>query len=78
MARAGDLAKAAFSRKLRDLAAEFTRGLDDAQEMDARALTAMALCVGGAVLARGSNDEELVDRLGEACRAAVTRELRSV
>jgi TetR/AcrR family transcriptional repressor of nem operon len=77
VARAGEPAQDAFSLKLRDLAAEFARGLDDAGELDARALTAMALCVGGAVLARAANDEDLVNRLSEACRAAVNRELRS-
>lgn len=82
VARAGKPAKEAFSRKLRDLAREFARGLDDtpdldAADLDARALTAIALCVGGAVLARASNDEDLVNRLSEACRAAVTRELRA-
>ncbi len=75
VARAGEPAKEAFSQKLRDLVGEFARGLDDADELDARALTAVALCVGGAVLARASNDEDLVKRLSEACRAAAAREL---
>jgi len=80
VARAGDPAKDAFSEKLRDLTREFARGLDgapelDVPELDARALTAIALCVGGAVLARAANDEDLVNRLSEACRAAVRREL---
>jgi hypothetical protein len=40
-------------------------------------MSAVARCVGGAVLAHASNDEDLVNRLSEACRAAVSRELRS-
>ncbi|MDP6873426.1 MAG: TetR/AcrR family transcriptional regulator [Alphaproteobacteria bacterium] len=77
VARAGEAAQTAFSAKLSDLAAEFAKGLEGGEGLDRRAITSIALCVGGAVLARASNDDELVKRLSEACRTAVARELRS-
>ncbi len=76
VARAGAEAQTAFSAKLSDLAAELGRGLDTEDGLDPRALASIALSVGGAVLSRAANDDELVRRLSEACRAAVARELR--
>ncbi len=77
VARAGAPAQSAFSRKLSELAAQFAKGLDKPEELDDRALTAMAICVGGAVLARAANDDRLVDRLSKACREAVRTQLRT-
>lgn len=77
VARAGAPAQTAFSHKLTELAAEFARGLNKTKGLDPRALAAIALCVGGAVLARASNDDDLVDQLGAACRDAVERQLKT-
>ena len=76
VARAGEVAQSAFSKKLSDLAAELAKGLESGERLDPRALATIALSVGGAILARASNDDELVHRLSQACRAAVARELR--
>ncbi len=75
VAHAGKPAKDAYNAKLRDLTVEFARGLDNAGDLDPRALRAIALCVGGVILSRGCNDDELVAKLSEACRTAVIKEL---
>jgi TetR/AcrR family transcriptional repressor of nem operon len=75
VARAGKPAKQAFGEKLRDLTAEFARGLPDGAVLDERALRAIALSVGGVVLSRALVDDELALALTTACRDGVAREL---
>jgi len=66
--RAEPDARAAFTETLRRAARETSRHLADADEIDPRALSALALTVGGAILARACDDEELRNRILETCR----------
>lgn len=78
VARAGKATRHAYADSLRDLAREFARGMtpkDGTEELDPRALSAIALCVGGITLARGVDDEDLSAAILAACRDAVAREL---
>ena len=75
VARAGNPVRAAYGDKVRLLAAEFGRGLENAEATDPRALAAIALSVGGLMIARGVGDEALSQAILAACRDAATREL---
>ncbi len=75
VARAGKPARTAYSAKLRDLSQEFARSLADGADLDERALRAIALCVGGVILTRAADDDELVGAIAAACREGVHREL---
>lgn len=74
-ARAGAAAKHAYAAKFRELAAEFARGLKGADHDDPRALRAIALSVGGLVIARAMGNDPLAEDLLAACRTGVHREL---
>ena len=76
VARATPAAAAAYGAALRDLIAEIARRIpSDLQDADARALAAVALCVGGVVLAHAAGDDPLADRLRDVCRTRVLAEL---
>ena len=74
VARAPKPVRQAYGVKVRELAGEFARGLDS-DALDPRALRSVALCVGGIIISRASEDRELNARLTAACRDAVRREL---
>ena len=74
-ARAGKPARRAFSEKVDELVGEFARSLPGASERDPRALTAVALCVGGIILARAVADDDLSRDMLTACRDAVAERL---
>lgn len=76
--RVGDEAAEAFTDTVQALVREFERGLPDAERDDDRALVAVALCVGGLLLARGADGTRLADRISRACQRAVERELSRV
>ena len=75
--RAGDDASEAFTDTVQSLVREFERGLGDARQDDDRALVAVALCVGGLLLARGTDGTQLANKISKACQRAVERELTS-
>ncbi|XOV85802.1 MAG: TetR/AcrR family transcriptional regulator [Pseudomonadota bacterium] len=75
--RAGDEASVAFTETVQALVREFERGLDNPKKDDERALVAVALCVGGLLLARGTDGTRLANKISKACQRAVTRELQS-
>jgi len=80
VARGGADARRAYTEKVRELAIEFARGLEKpagTPELDPRALAAMALCVGGLVVSRALDDEELADAISGACRNAVADQLEA-
>jgi TetR/AcrR family transcriptional repressor of nem operon len=69
VARRGPAARAAFSGQVESLAAEFEAQLPAAcADRRARALEAVALCVGGISLARGIGDENLAREVLAICR----------
>jgi TetR/AcrR family transcriptional repressor of nem operon len=71
-ARASRPVRAAYAAQVRTLTRELVRGLaEPAGELDPRALAALALCVGGLVIARAAHDEEIAAAvLGSARDAA--------
>jgi AcrR family transcriptional regulator len=71
VARADRATRAAYREKLEELVEEFGRGLADGRRHDPRALAAVALAVGGVLLARGVDDETFAAELAAACRASV-------
>jgi len=76
VARGGDDASAAYTAALRDLIAEIARRIPAAPaEAHARACAAVALCVGGVVLAQAVSDDALATPLLEACRARALVEI---
>jgi AcrR family transcriptional regulator len=78
VARAGDAAGAAYTATLQDVVAEIARRIPgDPADASARALAAVALCVGGVVLAQAVSDEQLADALLAACRTRVLAELEA-
>jgi TetR/AcrR family transcriptional repressor of nem operon len=74
-ARAPRPVRAAYAAKVRELAAEFARGLTRPSDPDPRALVAIALCLGGLTLARGVDDEALAATILDACRVAAGEQL---
>ncbi len=74
--RAEPAAQAAYAATVRELVAEFERGLEKAEREDPRALASAALCVGGLLLARGMGRDDLAPKLLAACRAETARLLR--
>jgi TetR/AcrR family transcriptional repressor of nem operon len=73
--RVGHEAADAFTDTVQSLVREFERGLPDGRRDDERALVAVALCVGGLLLARGTDGSPLADKISRACQRAVEREL---
>ncbi len=74
VARAAKPVREAYGEKIRELAGEFARGLE-ADALDPRTLRSVALCVGGIIISRASEDAELNAALTTACRDAVRRKL---
>jgi TetR/AcrR family transcriptional regulator, transcriptional repressor for nem operon len=76
VARGGEEASAAYTAALRDLIAALAERIPaTAPEARARACAAVALCVGGAVLAQAVSDDALAEPLLEACRARALAEI---
>ncbi len=75
VARAGGTARAAYAERLDELVGEFSRGLEDPQPRDPRALASVALCVGGLVLSRAVGEPRFADAISRACRDAVREQL---
>jgi TetR/AcrR family transcriptional repressor of nem operon len=78
VARAPRSVRRAYTDKVEDLLAELSRGLaprPDAEPVDPRAARALALCVGGIVVARALDDARLADALTRACRDGAVAEL---
>lgn len=77
-ARCGEDASAAYTETLRGLVAEIARRIPaPPAEARARALAAVALCVGGVVLAHASSDDELAAALLNACRERALHEVEA-
>jgi len=75
VARASIAARRAFTGAFDGMYGEFRRIAEAAEDPDAAALAAIATCVGGVVLGRALSDGALVERLLDACRRSVAREL---
>ncbi|MEQ9639276.1 MAG: TetR/AcrR family transcriptional regulator [Alphaproteobacteria bacterium] len=74
--RSEPAAQAAYAATVRELVAEFERGLENPANDDPRALASAALSVGGLLLARGMGEDEMARKLLAACRAETARLLR--
>ena len=70
IARSNAPARQAFTAKVKALAREFDRGIKDPEVEDPRSLAAIALCVGGLVLARATNDTAFSDKILAASEKA--------
>lgn len=75
VARAPKSVRAAYTEKLKELAAEFADGLPGRAADDPRALRAVALAVGGLILSRAVDDVDYANRISAACRDGVAAEL---
>lgn len=75
-ARCGELVRAAFGDKLYALANEMQRGTARSEDDLSRALTAIAVCVGGVVLSSAVADNGLADKISRACQNAAEKTLR--
>jgi TetR/AcrR family transcriptional regulator, transcriptional repressor for nem operon len=71
VARAGDSAKRAYERVFKAMVETLRQGAG--AEHRANALAIAALCVGGMVVARASDDRALADALREACTAVALK-----
>lgn len=68
-ARAGAPAQRGYAKALRELVAEFERGLDQPKNLDERALAAAAACIGGLLVSAAcAADHELSDAVSAAAR----------
>lgn len=78
VARCGEEASAAYTATLRRMVAEIARRIPgEPADAEGRALAAVALCVGGVVLAHAVSDEQLADALLSACRARALAEVEA-
>jgi TetR/AcrR family transcriptional repressor of nem operon len=70
VARAAPAVRRAFATELRKIIESLERRLEDPEDEEAhqRAVGAMALCVGGLLLARAVDDDALSDDIMRACR----------
>jgi AcrR family transcriptional regulator len=76
VARAGHEASSAYTETVRALVEEIARRIPGAPgEARSRALAAVALCVGGVVLADALDDEVLADALLATCRERAVAEI---
>lgn len=75
-ARSSPEAQAGFAHMIEALTAEFARGLKHPEELDPRALRAIALCAGGIVLARAVGKSTLANAITNACLVAIGEELK--
>jgi AcrR family transcriptional regulator len=73
VARAGLKPQKAYTELVRGLAHIFSGAMDGARDAEQRAHTIVALCVGGMVLARTTNDEGLKKSLRDAARKEALR-----
>jgi AcrR family transcriptional regulator len=79
VARGDAQASAAYTETLRDLVGEIARRIPaPAEDARQRALAAVALCVGAAVLGHAVNDERLAAELSSTCRERALNELERV
>ena len=69
--RAGGTAHAVFERHLRKLVETVAEKPERASWDRQRAISAIALCVGGLMLARAVQDRTFSDEILSACRSAV-------
>jgi len=79
VARTDSAAKAAYARRVEELAAELERHLPtelDSGVRHSRALAVVALCVGGITVARGVGDERLAGEILRSARERACAELR--
>jgi AcrR family transcriptional regulator len=78
VARLEDAASAAYTDTLHRFVADVARCISaPALEARARALAAVALCVGGAVLAHAVNDDQLATEVINTCRTRAASELEA-
>jgi AcrR family transcriptional regulator len=73
--RIGGMPQAVFGRHLRDLVKTVEAKAGLALEDRSRAISSIALCVGGLMLARAVKDREFSDEVLGACREAVIRDV---
>lgn len=79
VARGDAQASAAYTETLRDLVGEIARRIPaPAEDARQRALAAVALCVGAAVLGHAVSDERLAAELSSTCRERALNELERV
>jgi len=69
--RAEPPAQAAYADAVSRVAAEFSRGLPDVKPDDERALAALALCVGGLLVANACGDQAIGARVARAASRRV-------
>jgi len=77
VARGGATARRAYTDKTNEMLAEFSRGIDGPDNTDPRAVRALALCVGGLIVARALDDNGLKHAFADACLDGVRRELET-
>jgi AcrR family transcriptional regulator len=76
VARSSEDARAAYTATLQQMLTELAQCIaGDGAGARARALAALALCVGGVVMARAVSDEQLAAELVEVCRARAFAEV---
>jgi TetR/AcrR family transcriptional repressor of nem operon len=73
--RIGGMPRSVFQRNLRDLVVTVEAKSGLAQDARTRAISAIALCVGGLILARAVKDRGFSDEILAACREAVIRDV---
>lgn len=70
--RADNTARQAYAQAVKALAAEFSRGLNDDSEADAKALQAVAICIGGLLVAGACDDDAaLSEQISSAAQSLV-------
>jgi TetR/AcrR family transcriptional regulator, transcriptional repressor for nem operon len=77
IARIGGPSRAVFEQRLRGLIDMVGREIGPDSPNHDVAIPAIALCVGGLMLARAVDDQKFSDRILTACRAAVVKESAS-
>lgn len=76
VARGDAAVREGYRAQFEKLLAQFQRALDAPERHDARAIRAIALCVGGLVLSRALAPSRLADRVARVCRDAVAEVLQ--
>lgn len=75
VARIGGKPQAVFERRLQGLVDSVAQQFDQARPDRERAISTMALCVGGMMLARAVSDDSLSEEILQACRQAAIGEV---
>jgi TetR/AcrR family transcriptional repressor of nem operon len=75
--RIGGPSRAVFEERLRGLIEMIGQHLDPDSPYSSRAIPAIAMCVGGLMLARAVDDPKLSDQILSTCRAAVVEQSAS-